>query len=85
MPTLFVNEWNHIVFLFRPLSLIDSFMDYWPLVYTTQENSAFRVIWLVPQSRDIKYYSPPGGFRVLPYICYMGMCRWIGYCNIVYH
>ena len=27
-------------------------------------NSAFRAIWLVPQSRDIKYYSPPGGFRV---------------------
>ena len=27
-------------------------------------NSAFRVIWLVPQSRDIKYYSPPGGFWV---------------------
>ena len=27
-------------------------------------NSAFRGIWLVPQSRDIKYYSPPGGFRV---------------------
>ena len=34
------------------------------LVYTTQVNSAFRAIWLVPQSRDIKYYSPPGGFRV---------------------
>ena len=27
-------------------------------------NSAFRAIWLVPQSRDIKYYSLPGGFRV---------------------
>ena len=26
-------------------------------------NSAFRAIWLVPLSRDIKYYSPPGGFR----------------------
>ena len=25
-------------------------------------NSAFRAIWLVPQSRDMKYYSPPGGF-----------------------
>ena len=34
------------------------------LVYTTQANSAFRAIWLVPQSRDFKYYSPPGGFRV---------------------
>ena len=34
------------------------------LVYTTQVNySAFRAIWLVPQSRDIKWYSPPGGFR----------------------
>ena len=33
------------------------------LVYTTQVNSAFRAIWLVPQSRDIKYYSPPGSFR----------------------
>ena len=27
-------------------------------------NSAFLAIWLVPKSRDIKYYSPPGGFRV---------------------
>ena len=26
-------------------------------------NSAFRAIWLVPLSRDIKYHSPPGGFR----------------------
>ena len=26
-------------------------------------NSAFHAIWLVPLSRDIKYYSPPGGFR----------------------
>ena len=33
------------------------------LVSTTQVNSAFRAIWLVPLSRDIKYYSPPGGFR----------------------
>ena len=33
------------------------------LVYTTQVNSAFRATWLVPLSRDIKYYSPPGGFR----------------------
>ena len=33
------------------------------LVYTTPVNSAFRAIWLVPLSRDIKYYSPPGGFR----------------------
>ena len=33
------------------------------LVYTTQVNSAFRAIWLVPQARDIKCYSPPGGFR----------------------
>ena len=33
------------------------------LVYTTQVNTAFRAIWLVPLSRDIKYYSPPGGFR----------------------
>ena len=38
--------------------------SYHILVYTTQVNSAFRAIWLVPQSRDIKYYSPPGGFRV---------------------
>ena len=37
---------------------------YLELVYATQVNSAFRAIWLVPQSRDIKYYSPPGGFRV---------------------
>ena len=35
-------------------------LDRYPqLVYTTQVNSAFRAIWLVPQSRDIKYYSPP--------------------------
>ena len=33
------------------------------LVYTTPVNSAFRAIWLVPQSRDIKCYSPPGGSR----------------------
>ena len=32
-------------------------------VYTTQVNSAFRAIWLVPQSRTMKYYSAPGGFR----------------------
>ena len=37
---------------------------YLMLVYTTQVNSAFCAIWLVPQSRDIEYYSPPGGFRV---------------------
>ena len=34
------------------------------LVYTTQANSAFRMIWLVPQSRDIKCNSPPGGISV---------------------
>ena len=33
------------------------------LVYTTQVNSSFRAIWLFPLSRDIKYYSPPGGFQ----------------------
>ena len=38
-------------------------MAIFKLVYTTQVNSAFRAIWLVPLSRDIKYYSPPGGFR----------------------
>ena len=32
------------------------------LVYTTQVNIAFRTIRLVPQSRNIKWYSPPGGF-----------------------
>ena len=32
------------------------------LVYTTQGNSAFRVFRLAPQSRNIKYYSSPGGF-----------------------
>ena len=32
-------------------------------------NSAFRAIWLVPQSRDIKYYPPPGGFRVKKMSC----------------
>ena len=37
--------------------------QYSELVYTTPVNSAFRAIWLVPLSRDIKYYSPPGGFR----------------------
>ena len=36
---------------------------YLHLVYTTQVNSAFRAIWLVPLSRDIKYYSPPCDFR----------------------
>ena len=36
---------------------------YCTLVYTTQVNSAFRAIWLVPLSRDIKYYSP-GGFHL---------------------
>ena len=36
---------------------------YLELIYTTPVNSAFRAIWLVPLSRDIKYYSPPGGFR----------------------
>ena len=35
---------------------------YMSLVYTTQVNSDFRVIWLVPQSRDIEWYSPPCGF-----------------------
>ena len=30
-------------------------------IYNTSE---FCAIWLVPQSQDIKYYSPPGGFRV---------------------
>ena len=30
--------------------------------YATQVNSAFRAIWLVPLSPDIKCYSPPGGF-----------------------
>ena len=39
------------------------FSTYAVLVYTTQVNSAFRAIWLAPLSRDIKYYSPPGGFR----------------------
>ena len=34
------------------------------LVYTTQVNSAIRAIWLAPKSRDIKHYSPPGGFWV---------------------
>ena len=37
--------------------------SYLLLVYTTQVNSAFRAIWLVPQSRHIKWYSLPGGFR----------------------
>ena len=37
--------------------------SYHVLVYTTPVNSAFRVIWLVPLSRDIKYYSPPGDLR----------------------
>ena len=32
------------------------------LVYTTQVNSAFRAIWLVPQSWNSKCYSPLGGF-----------------------
>ena len=51
-----------IIYLEFPISLIDR--GYHSLVYTTQVNSAFRAIWLVPQSRDIKYYSPLGGFRV---------------------
>ena len=38
-------------------------IEYWRLVYTTQVNSAFRAIWWIPQSRNIKCYSPPGGFR----------------------
>ena len=38
-------------------------IHYLLLVYTTPVNSPFRAIWLVPLSRDIKYYSPPGGFR----------------------
>ena len=31
--------------------------------FSIYNTSAFRTIWLVPLSRDIKYYSPPGGFR----------------------
>ena len=31
--------------------------------YTTQVNSTFRALWLIPQSRNIKCYSPLGGFR----------------------
>ena len=47
-----------------PLKLLNLDPDeYSKLVYTTQVNSAFRAIWLVPQSRDIKCYSLPGGFR----------------------
>ena len=34
---------------------------YTTLVYTTQVTSAFCAIWFASQSRDIKYYSPPGG------------------------
>ena len=45
----------------KPRQLITAW--YSDLVYTTPVNSAFRAIWLVPLSRDIKYYSPPGGFR----------------------
>ena len=36
-------------------------VSYHQLVYTTPVNSAFRAIWLVTQSPDIKCYSPPGG------------------------
>ena len=36
---------------------------YFSSVYTTQVNSAFRASWLVPQSRNIRWYSPSGGFR----------------------
>ena len=44
--------------------LVETFIRYLLLVYiTTQVNSAFRAIWLVPQSQDIKWYSPPGGFE----------------------
>ena len=50
--------------LLRDCSTPATNSGYFKLVYTTQVNSAFRAIWLVPQSRDIKYYSPPGGFRV---------------------
>ena len=38
-------------------------VGYQVLVYTTQVNSVFRAIWLVPQSQDIKWYSPPCCFR----------------------
>ena len=38
------------------LTLLFKASGYPFLVYTTQVNSAFREIWLVPQSRDMKYY-----------------------------
>ena len=50
-------------------------MRYLYLVYTTQVNSAFRAIWLVPQSRDIKYYSPPLRRIIVNYPCLMG--KWV--------
>ena len=61
-----ISEVNQKALLWsRPRSIhYNLFSVHYILVYTTQVNSAFRAIWLVPQSRDIKYYSPPGGFRV---------------------
>ena len=42
----------------------ESKQKYLALVYTTQVNSAFRTIWLVPQSRNIKcIHLPSCGFR----------------------
>ena len=52
-------------------------------IYTTQVNSAFSEIWLVPQSRDIKCYSPPGGFRVKKMSCETHFIRkWSNYLGI---
>ena len=52
-----------IIIMIITITVISIYNIYNYLVYTTPVNSAFRAIWLVPLSRDIKYYSPPGGFR----------------------
>ena len=59
--------WIYFVNMYYGLRIIAlCIMDYvlyvyCALVYTTQVIGA---IWLVPLSLDIKYYSPPGSFRV---------------------
>ena len=59
-PTQVERAEQHLATLGRSSTTEKS--HYHGLVYTTQVNSAFRAIWWVPQSRDIKYYSLPCGF-----------------------
>ena len=40
--------------------------EYSPLTYTSQVDSVFRAIWLVPLSRIILHYSPPSKTRWRP-------------------